>query len=168
MRLLRIRFTTRRLMIASACLLSAYVGAVVWASRKPDRDALRHQESTVIEALGGAHATGGLRLLGRHDTLLTRFTGAISRHDEAALRAIDGAGPTLAEKIAASRGPLGEPAELALGPGVPVADLERRLGPPSSRSVVKYPWIGKSVEFSTYGNLDVGVLDGKTILVRVR
>jgi hypothetical protein len=74
----------------------------------------------------------------------------------------------LREKIVASRSRGGEPVVVALDPGVPIPDLEKRLGPPSAKFLFKYPNTGKSIEFYAYGNLDVGVLDGKTIVVRIR
>jgi hypothetical protein len=168
MRLPRVRLTTNQKMIAVACVMIFYLAAVWWVNRHPDRSSLRHEEAKVLKLLGNTHTSGGIRLLTTHDTILTRFRGGVSRRDEKALVTIDRAGPTLGEKIAASRGRGGEPAEFALSPGVPVADLKERLGKPSSKYVAKYPYTRKSIEFYSYGNLDVGVLDEKTIVVRVR
>jgi hypothetical protein len=168
MRLLRAWPKSRKLTVAVACLLLLFVATSLWLIIPPDRDRLRHEETKLVQLLGDAHATSGVGLLDRHDSIQTLFTRGLSRRDEAALLAITSAGPTLRERIAASRSRAGEPAQVFLVPGIPIPDLEKQLGRPRAKLIVNYPGIGKSVEFFSYGNLDVGVLDGKTIIVRIR
>jgi hypothetical protein len=73
-------------------------------------------------------------------------------------------GPTI---DACRRIPDGVPATLRLSRPRPVSDLAGVLGPYSSRATEDVGTL-KSVEFFTYGHLDVGVNAGAIVAVRVR
>jgi hypothetical protein len=68
---------------------------------------------------------------------------------------------------ACRRVPDGVPATLILSRPRPVSDLVGVLGPYSSRATEDLGTL-KSVEFFTYGHLDVGVNAGAIVAVRVR
>jgi hypothetical protein len=171
MRLPRLRFTVRRMMVAVAIVGVLLLGVTAytlrqWWADQADRVIAGRQEARARRLVEDA-PLANLRLLSsgglnpfreRGDAVLTRINPI---HPGRGLTRP--AGPTIE---ACRRIPGGVPAELILRRGVPLSD-PALLGPYSSRSTGNVGSI-KQIEFFTYGHLDVGIKDGSVVVIRVR
>jgi hypothetical protein len=162
-------------MLAAGAIAVTAGAALLWMSPpQVDRAAAEQAESKVLGLLGNSPVTG-IFLRGKPDVLRSLVTPKNANpRGLAALEKIGPPGKTLAETIAACRGvPYGVPAELTLwqrdgDKGVPLPDVDKQFGPPAATFKKTYPYIRKTIEFYTYGNLDVGLYHGEVVVVRVR
>jgi hypothetical protein len=111
------------------------------------------QEAKVLQRVGDARVGA------------VSVTGSDLASVEPTLKKINDAPNTVRERVDACRRVNGIPATLELETPVPIKDLREELGPFSAETKRKY----RDTEITSYvyGDLEVGLSDGKIVAVRV-
>jgi len=152
-------------------IAAALLALVVWGwwlveSGRRHRAERDRAEAPVLRLLGGAPAS--VHGLLRPAYLIIRPFPIVDRRVLDALDKIGFASKPLADRVAVCRATrFGTPAEVVLDPAVPLADPADLFGPPASKYRFTYSFQRQTGEYWKYGDLHLGLLDGKLVWVRV-
>jgi hypothetical protein len=117
--------------------------------------AAAEQESRILDRLGNVSVSS---------TTMTSGVADLKR-TEKVMEEIRARSRTVAERVKACREVAGGvPAEMDLGSGVRVTDVQGEFGPFLSESRRRYSPRNKEIAFYRYGNLEIGV-DGDQVVV---